>query len=881
MIQADGTICDIENTIASSSDVYSVNSDYDDKIVSSFPIGLYHKGEIQHISTSSSCVSVTDNHVFPVYESDTGEIVDKMAKYIRPEIDYMVFSKQEKKFTGREVNLFDMLQNSCHQNKILVHFRKGFVRSCISLVDLRQYGESTRYKYLRRDMLPLDYVIDHWNMFPGIKDNYIGLQWRSAMSKVHNIPIQLNKRGIAYLVGLMIADGHLNDKFFSFSALLSKNPTKIDISDIVDIRENLNRLLIECFDVKYNKNLVYKDILVAHLFALLGVPTGNKSSIVNVPVVIMQGGPDLHRAFIAGLFDGDGYFALHRIKGIPVSIQSGYTSKSDLIIKQLQILLSSYGIVSRIHRNYRTDILTLKISICDVEKLYKLISPDSIIKKKMFDSISPSINKSLTKHGSRNPYYFPFQKLIETGIENSLYNKNQMNSVLGIDVWSYLSHDNNIGPHELRKLSDLINNPILLDMSRLRYEKVLLNQTDVYDGYVYCLQTENGYFQVENGLITHNCSYIRTDSYNISKEAIEQVRDLIKKNVGSKYLPQKPRLYAKKKSAASQEAHECIRPTDCSNNGSSLSGDEKKMYKLIRERFVSCQMSDAIFDTVTYDVKASSGHALIASGQTMVFDGWTRAYSHYKAKELSLPNVVNGESLEKLKVTMTKSSTKAPPRYTEGSLVKVMEDNGVGRPSTYASIMESIQKRGYVKSIKKSSLQATDLGMKAYVYLQEHFKTFIMDIGFTASLESDLDVIENGDKSFIDVVSSTYGTMTDQIEAVTGHKTDDQICSKCGEGTIVERHGKFGIFYACDKFPACKTIYVRNEDGTFTVKDKSSTPTAKITGIKCPACEKGEIVERHGQYGKFYACTCFPLCRETFNQIVDGKPIKRKSDSSK
>jgi len=387
----------------------------------------------------------------------------------------------------------------------------------------------------------------------------------------------------------------------------------------------------------------------------------------------------------------------------------------------------------------------------------------------------------------------------------------------------------------------------------------------------------------EQGKIT----YIRTDSYHISQEAVDEVRDLIKKAGSAEYLPKVANVYHKKSKSASQEAHECIRPTKIENKGDDISdSDAEKLYKLIRARFIACQMTPMIVDTVVYNIKASSGHGLIARGQAVKFDGWSKVYKYSTTKEEILPKVTKGEKLNLKDISRTKHATQPPSRYSEPSLIKKMEAEGVGRPSTYASIMESIQKRGYVEKIaKKGALQATELGLKVYNYLQPNFKDFFMDIGFTASMEDSLDEIASGKKQFIDVVKNVYDIMLEEINKARASSptkreldTTGEKCSVCKTGMILERHGKFGNFFACDQYPTCKTVFIKGEDGKFSVKEKK-TSTAKETGEKCPVCKKGKIVSRNGAYGEFFSCNNYPSCKTIFEENGGEYTVKKKSYS--
>jgi DNA topoisomerase I len=389
----------------------------------------------------------------------------------------------------------------------------------------------------------------------------------------------------------------------------------------------------------------------------------------------------------------------------------------------------------------------------------------------------------------------------------------------------------------------------------------------------------------EQGIVT----YIRTDSYNISEDAMTEVRDLIKKSGGDVYLPTKPNVYSKKSGAAAQEAHECIRPTHLNDKGESLEPDEQKMYKLIRDRFIACQMTPMVIDIVEYNIKASTGHELIARGQTIKFDGWYKVYKYAKTKEEELPEVKEGENLDLKDIKCEKHTTKPPPRYKDGSLVKKMEADGVGRPSTRAMIIKTIQDREYVIKEKGGAFKATILGMKVCDFLTPHFKDFFMDIKYTSKVEDDLDEIAKGEKKFLDVIQTFYEFLLKHIKDVQGTSapmeavTTGQKCTVCKEGEIVEKDGKYGKFFSCSKYPDCKTVFVKSEDGTFSVKSPSKS---KKTGKECPECKKhdrkGELIERTNRNNgnKFIACSCWPKCK--YCESLDGtKDYKAHKESAK
>ena len=367
-------------------------------------------------------------------------------------------------------------------------------------------------------------------------------------------------------------------------------------------------------------------------------------------------------------------------------------------------------------------------------------------------------------------------------------------------------------------------------------------------------------------------TYMRTDSVRISKEAQNSALEYIKKNYGQEYAPEKPNVYRSKKDA--QDAHEAIRPIDVNKTPDSVKDilDEKhfKLYKLIYDRFVASQMAEAKYDSVSVDVSASE-YGLKTSGKTLVFKGYTIVYDDTKKEEdeesgnALLPNLVDGEGLKLLSLVKEQKFTKPPVRYTEASLIKSMEDKGIGRPSTYATIMAKLsdKKRAYVKKDKKylvPNLVSYDL----IDFLVKYFPD-IMDITFTARMENALDDIGEGGKDWKKLISDFYFPFERQVNK---SKVTDVLCEKCGAPMIINS-GKYGNYYACSNYPNCQNIKPVNE--------KSIIPTDKI----CPKCG-AMMVEREGPFGKFLACSNYPKCKKTISLTESvgvcpdcGRPTKK------
>lgn len=383
----------------------------------------------------------------------------------------------------------------------------------------------------------------------------------------------------------------------------------------------------------------------------------------------------------------------------------------------------------------------------------------------------------------------------------------------------------------------------------------------------------------EHGLIT----YMRTDSFHLSQNAIGMVRSYIEGNIGKLYLPKAPRIY-KSKSKNAQEAHEAIRVTDASRLSEAIyqipgfNKDHVRLYDLIWKRFVACQMNEAIMDQTTIDVRATTDYRLPttvtsedgrqktedyilrATGSVIKFDGWLKLYgkeseSHdeskeSESKEQKLPKLSENQLLNLIQFLPGQHFTEPPPRYTEASLIKKLEELGIGRPSTYAPIISTIQERYYVEKIERK-FHPTTLGITVTDFLVKYFPD-IVDYTFTAQMEDELDEISRGEREWRPTIRSFYEPFEKKLEE-TGEKaervkmeveTTDKICPECGKGLIV-RYGKFGKFLACSGFPDCKH--------TETLEEKINA--------KCPQ-DGGDIVVRHTKRGKtFYGCKNWPVCK--------------------
>lgn len=375
--------------------------------------------------------------------------------------------------------------------------------------------------------------------------------------------------------------------------------------------------------------------------------------------------------------------------------------------------------------------------------------------------------------------------------------------------------------------------------------------------------------QAQDLYTTGAITYLRTDSYNIAKEAVDEVREHIHCNFKDS-LPDKPRFYSKKSSAAAQEAHECIRPThvDVANPEGTV-GDALQLYSLIRARFIACQMTDMIVDTVAYKIKASSGHTLVSRGQSIKVEGWHAAYSYSTVSDMFLPPATKGEAINLISVEDSKHTTQPPPKYNDGSLVKKMEEDGIGRPATRASIIKALQEKGYINKDGKA-FTPTDTGKNISKFLVSQFLDNFLDYKYTAGLEESLDEIADGKKAYHGVVKSVYDTLKAKITSAKENVPKKEPlkmgakCPICKDGEVVERVSRFGKFFSCGNYPKCKAILMRKEDGTYAKKESSAK--ANLTTEKCPDCGKFLALRTNKKKGtQFYGCSNYPKCKYTRN----------------
>ncbi len=364
------------------------------------------------------------------------------------------------------------------------------------------------------------------------------------------------------------------------------------------------------------------------------------------------------------------------------------------------------------------------------------------------------------------------------------------------------------------------------------------------------------------GLIT----YMRTDSFNLSDDAIKEARDYIGKSFGKDYLPGKPNHFKSRK--GSQEAHEAIRPTSVELEPESISAylnkEQLALYKLIWTRFVACQMSSAQLDKTQVEINAGNT-GFRATGSVMVFKGFTVLYqekvnSSRKEKETELPPLKEGQVLTLMKLDPAQHFTQPPPRFTEASLIKALEENGIGRPSTYAAILANISGREYV-SVEKRKFSPTELGFLVTDLLVANFPD-IVNTAFTAQMENDLDKIEQGQAKWTDVLGNFYQSFEKDLEkaneGMKGEVPTEVSCPECNKPMAI-KSGRNGIFLACTGYPDCKHTSNFSRDEKGRIIPEIPTKSEETQGV-CEKCGK-PMVKKNGRYGPFVACSGFPECK--------------------
>ncbi|MCX7843006.1 MAG: type I DNA topoisomerase [Clostridia bacterium] len=457
-----------------------------------------------------------------------------------------------------------------------------------------------------------------------------------------------------------------------------------------------------------------------------------------------------------------------------------------------------------------------------------------------------TLGAKLTKKASKDAFDAKFYGTAQEKVE--LKDERQVNEIIkALDNKKFIVQKVKQGEKKKSPAPPFITSTLQQEASRklgFTTKKTMMVAQQLYEGL-----DIKGHGAV--GLVT----YIRTDSTRISSEAQQEARGYINEKYGSRYVPEEVRVFKNK--SVSQDAHEAIRPTyvsmDPSSIKDSLTNDQFKLYKLIWERFLASQMACAIYDTLAVDIEAG-GYIFKANGSKIRFQGFMAVYIEGKDDETEegdsyIPELSEGEELALKKLDSKQHFTQPPPRYTEATLVKALEEKGIGRPSTYAPTISTILARGYVEKDKKL-LVPTELGKIVTDIMKNHFKD-IVDIQFTAQMEKTLDDVEDGERKWVDVMGDFYTRFIDVLkdaETRIGHvelkdEETDVKCEKCGRNMVI-KHGRYGKFLACPGFPECR----------------NARPLLEEAGVNCPKCGAKVMVKKTKKGRKYYGCEKNPAC---------------------
>jgi len=533
--------------------------------------------------------------------------------------------------------------------------------------------------------------------------------------------------------------------------------------------------------------------------------------------------------------------------------------------------------------------------ICDREREIEAFVPEEYW----------SLTARLTKQTEEKPFS---AKLVEKdGAKIELHTEEETRRVLSeLDGVAWIVRDIKVKEQKRNPAAPFITSTLQQEASRklgFSNKRTMMVAQELYEGIN--LGSEGSV-----GLIT----YMRTDSTRVAGEAIAQAREFIEKEYGKEFLPSAPRQYKSKKSA--QDAHEAIRPTSVFRRPEEiekfLTKDQFRLYKLIWQRFVASQMQSAVLDVTTVDISAGN-YTFRASGSVVKFPGFTVLYTEGKdngngkdeSEEQTLPALSKDEILRLLELIPKQHFTEPPPRYTEATLVKALEERGIGRPSTYASIISTIQERKYVY-LEDRKFRPTELGKTVTDLLVKHFPD-IMDVEFTAGVETKLDRIEEGDLEWVGVISEFWSQFnqelleaTEKMEKVKKAPIEtSETCPNCGRPLVI-RDSKLGQFLGCSGYPECKTVVskglgepcpvpgcggtlVEEKPGSKNLRcsnypnctyvsrknGNGDVPEPEITDQLCPKCGK-PLVRRTGKYGEFLGCSGYPKCRMIVNIPKEG-----------
>lgn len=728
--------------------------------------------------------------------------------------------------------------------------------------------DSTYYKYLRNNRVPFCMLVEYLeNRFLGdeeekfVGSNVTSFLWASPGSK----PEFFSVADFCYFLGLCLGDGHIGEGKITFPKCVANDEAWKTILD------PLGHHIGESESINVSGQILRK------LCIAFGGKEGNKSADIYLHEDIA--GSDLHTwHFLAGLFDSDGCFNYRH------GLQVSYTTISQPMAKQINILLRTMGYLSGIRRRKNdSKNCSIKFTRQSGLEFVRDVEPYLRIKKRICKSILDSVEN--TKDNTIN---FPVVDLVESERKSKGITKQKLSLNVFGNSTSYCNYlrllpgrtrSSYFPPEVLSKIADFLGSQILKRISEgdAYFARIKVIEKIPYKGFVYDVSTSTENF-ISNTFYVHNCTYMRTDSPIMDPSALDEVRSYIDSSFGCDYLPGKANFYKGK--AGAQEAHECCRPTHFETQ--SVSGDGSRLYDLIWRRAVSSQMTPGRDRRMRVNVDIG-GYDFIARGSVRLFDGFRRVWHYGRSDDVVLPDLKEGEKCKLKNLKLEQKFTQPPPRFSDASLGKTSEDLMVTRPSTWANSIKTLKNRGYI-TVAKKAFHPTETGMRVIEFLREAGMCFV-DLQFTCDMENLLDDVHQGDKTRSEVLAGFWKRLKDDIENGKKIKEDRQVtefkCPKCN-GRLLSKHSRFGPFFACENSKkgddgSCKYTARVGDDGKPEEKEPKKKEYADFPCTKCGS----KMVKRSSKYGEFYGCEKFPQCRATADTEGNFKETPKKSFKKK
>lgn len=813
-----------------------------------------YAGYIYNIRTlDGQEISATHDHKLLTY-SKKGFEWKKASKLY--ENDIVICAKNIKCHReDKDIHIMDFISQmpSSIIDKILVGFNLKYKNKILKLIENNRcfISQSTYYKYKKNLKIPLSFFNLYYDI-DFLKNNVKYFQWQSPGSKKEYIKAD----SFSYFLGLCLGDGHIcKDKtMINFPKCVATDSQWEKISQGIICEQNLN---LDRNTIQFSGKILYE--LCSHF----GGAKGYKSDSIYVHPFISSLPERYVYNFIAGLFDSDG--CLKTVKyGSSQKISISYTSISQNMLKQLNILLRTLGHSSSLHRR-KNDKKNGNVKIWE-ESIYNFllsINPSLIIKNKDVGYLLKLINsKEVIYTGESRNSNYPVMDIIEYERDRQGITKQQLSQYAygnNSSYWNYTRHlpGRNRPSYPSKKKLTKINEILkIADIDSILngdeyFATIKSIDIEYFDGYVYDISTSTENF-IANAFYSHNCTYIRTDSKFIVPEFINDVRNEITGQYGTKYCPSKRNFYANKGNA--QEAHEAIRVTDLSHT-MGTGADNGKLYTMIKKRTVASQTANMEQEKRVAEF-ACKDYILVSHGSKVTFDGWRKVWDYGSLGDVSLPAFKIGEKMKLISLKTEQKFTTPPNRYNESSIVKKLETLGIGRPSTYASIIDTLLKRAYVEKQKKA-LHATDMGIRVSDFLMDVNFCFI-DLQFTSSLETDLDSIASGDRCKLEILQNFWDRLKGDLENAAIRKDEasktDFPCGKCA-GKLILKHSKYGAFLTCenrtDKENPCDYKCDVDKDNKPKEKEVKAVVDSQFP---CPNCGENLIIRINKKGGSYLGC---------------------------